>query len=527
MTEKSITSELPTGNACTMLMDSCLGWGREQESFTAAFHPETRETISNPKLSSCESDSQTMNSSKTLDQVSISKGRALIPYWNESCLELSKKLLSLTKTGLCGSDLICSNPSQPNSLAGSWFSKTHNSLPPLNSCRISLPLSTSLAVGFTDSESTVVRSAKIRIYPKKTSNQLFNRYAGLARYWYNQAVSHLKGEGTRASMAEVRKIQKNEHPSWAFNCPQRIREHAMADACEAVKNAKRKSKSTAVFQKVKFRAKRDSIQGFGFDAQSLKDGFVFSGKSYRVNFHPSEEFNISKEGTRVVRKSGRWFLIVPNERPVQVPETQRNGIVALDPGVRTFLTYYSETMHGKIGEGDFKNIYRLCYALDALQSKISKAKCKQKRRMRKASERLRYRIFDLVDDLHKKTAYWLVTTFAVILLPTFETSKMVTKLWSKVARSMLNFAHYGFKTFLKSKAEEYSCRVIDADESYTSKTCSYCGKIQNIGSKKVMRCPCGAIVCRDGNASRGIFLRALTATSSEGEKLRSHLQCIC
>ena len=464
-----------------------------------------------------------MNSSKISDRDSTLSARALTPYWNESCLELSKRLLSLTKTGLCGSDLTCSNPLQVNSLVGSWFSKTHNYRQPMNSCKICSQSFMFSVADFTVSESTVIRSDKIRIYPKKQSQPLFNRYTGLARYWYNQAIEYLSTDGTKAIIGEVRKIQKSDHPEWAFDCPQRIREHAMTDACEAVKNAKRKFKLTGVFQKVKFRAKRDSIQGFGFDAQSLKDGFIFSGKSYRVNFHPSEEFNISKEGTRVVHESGRWFLVVPNERPVQVPETQRYGIVALDPGVRTFLTYYSETMHGKIGEGDFRNIYRLCYALDALQSKISKAKCKQKRRMRKASERLRWKIYYLIDDLHKKTARWLVETFDVILLPMFETSHMVTKLHSKVARSMLNFEHYRFKMFLKSKAEEYSCRVIDCTEDYTSKTCSYCGKIQNIGSKKIMRCSCGAMVCRDFNASRGIFLKTLVATPS----LSASLRCIC
>ena len=334
MTEKSITSEHPTGNACTMSMDSCLGAEREQESFIAAFHPETRETISNLKSSSCELDSRTMNSSKISDRDSTLSARALTPYWNESCLELSKRLLSLTKTGLCGSDLTCSNPLQVNSLVGSWFSKTHNYRQPMNSCKICSQSFMFSVADFTVSESTVIRSDKIRIYPKKQSQPLFNRYTGLARYWYNQAIEYLSTDGTKAIIGEVRKIQKSDHPEWAFDCPQRIREHAMTDACEAVKNAKRKFKLTGVFQKVKFRAKRDSIQGFGFDAQSLKDGFIFSGKSYRVNFHPSEEFNISKEGTRVVHESGRWFLVVPNERPVQVPEAHTPAPAVLTPGLR-------------------------------------------------------------------------------------------------------------------------------------------------------------------------------------------------
>ena len=47
-----------------------------------------------------------------------------------------------------------------------------------------------------------------------------------------------------------------------------------------------------------------------------------------------------------------------------------------------------------------------------------------------------------------------------------------------------------------------------------AKTCSYCGKIHKIGSKKTMKCDCGANVDRDLNGARGIYLRALAVTPS-------------
>jgi len=54
--------------------------------------------------------------------------------------------------------------------------------------------------------------------------------------------------------------------------------------------------------------------------------------------------------------------------------------------------------------------------------------------------------------------------------------------------------------------------VIEVSEAYTSKTCSYCGKMHKIGSKKRMKCSCGADIDRDLNGARGIFLRALAVT---------------
>ena len=203
----------------------------------------------------------------------------------------------------------------------------------------------------------------------------------------------------------------------------------------------------------------------------------------------------------------------PYKSTIKKPENQRFGIVALDPGVRTFISYYSEFFHGKIGEGDFKRIFRLCLNLDKMISKLSKCKSKQKRSIKKACQRLRWKIKDLIDDLHKKTASFLVKHFDVILIPIFETSQMASKLRNKTARSLLTFSHYRFKQFLKFKAKEYSCEVLEVSEAWTSRTCSYCGKIHPKNSKKILKCTCGASVDRDLNGARGIYLRALRASS--------------
>jgi putative transposase len=231
-----------------------------------------------------------------------------------------------------------------------------------------------------------------------------------------------------------------------------------------------------------------------------------------LEFEASETFHTDLEGTRIVREGSRYFVIIPQKLPYQAPENQRIDAVALDPGVRTFMSFYSEVLHGKIGEGDFQRIYRLCLHLDRLISLISKAKCKQKRRMRKAAERMRWRIWDLINELHKKVANFLVRTFDRILIPTFETSQMITKLASSTSRNMLTFRHYSFKEYLKARGQQAMCEVIEVNEAYTTKTCSYCGTEHKMGSKKRMKCSCGADVDRDLNGARGIFLRALAVT---------------
>ncbi|HEY9863036.1 MAG TPA: zinc ribbon domain-containing protein, partial [Candidatus Obscuribacterales bacterium] len=148
----------------------------------------------------------------------------------------------------------------------------------------------------------------------------------------------------------------------------------------------------------------------------------------------------------------------------------------------------------------------------------------------KAASRLRCKIRNLVKELHRKTAKFLVENFDVILLPTFETSQMVSKsrrkLRNKSVRQMLTLSHYEFKQFLKWKSWENNKVVIDCNEAYTSKTVSWTGEIVNkLGGAQIIKSTSTQLnMDRDLNGARGIFLRALVDTPW----LREYLNlCIC
>ena len=137
----------------------------------------------------------------------------------------------------------------------------------------------------------------------------------------------------------------------------------------------------------------------------------------------------------------------------------------------------------------------------------------------RAARRIRKKIRNLVDELHKKLTKYLVAGYNTILLPNFETKRMVRRvdrrIGSKTARAMLGWAHYRFRQRLINKTREYPwCRVVICDEHYTSKTCGKCGKLnQTLGASKVFMCPnveCGVEMDRDINAARNILLRFLT-----------------
>ena len=214
-----------------------------------------------------------------------------------------------------------------------------------------------------------------------------------------------------------------------------------------------------------------------------------------------------------------------NLRP-QAPDQAR--VVALDPGVRNFITWFSEDGCGKLGEQDFGRIQRLCQHQDNLLSRATQAPSRKRRNMRRAAARMTVKIQNLVKELHHKTARYLVDNFDVILLPDFKTSGMVTRgqrrIRSKTVRNLLTFAHHRFRNFLKHKASEAGRTVLIVNEAYTSKTVSWTGEINHkLGGRKTVQSSDGRRMDRDINGARGIFLRALGDIPS----LRQHVSgCI-
>ena len=316
-------------------------------------------------------------------------------------------------------------------------------------------------------------------------------------------------------------------PEWARSVPFQIKSIAIKDACLAVKAAKKGFGKDGQIRKCKFRSRKDTKQSLFIPKTAIKDCGIYHtvlGQSKLKEALPK-----GFSDGRLTLAYGEYYLVVSEKVQPSHPDNQ-GRMVALDPGIRTFMTFLSEDSFGWLGNDSNLFIQKLCFKLDRLISKISKALCQQKRRLRQAAAKLRCKIKNLVKELHQKTAKFLVDNFDVILLPTFETSQMVSKsrrkLSNKSVRQMLTLSHFEFKNFLKWKAWESSKTVIDCNEAYTSKTVSWTGEIiQNLGGARTIKSQStGAKMDRDLNGARGIFLRALVDTPW----LREYLDlCVC
>ncbi len=380
-----------------------------------------------------------------------------------------------------------------------------------------------------------LRARRIRIQPDTKQKEGLNQWFGAVRFCYNKLVAAQKNVGqggvNLASMTKVVKDASDEH-TWLKDIPCDIKAVAVRDMDKArtahfakLKKKKENDPGARHDAKFKFRTKKDAQQSFevrGRDMDRKSGAFAFINLA---KIKASEKLPDKVEtAVRFVKdRLGRYFIVIP----IQVEKKSENkapstpeSIVSLDPGVRTFQTTYDAAgMVTEWGKGDMSKIFLLCRRADKAQSSWQSKRGSKRRGAKRAWWRLLDKIKYKVKEIHRKMAVWLCENYKVILIPRFETSKMVRRAGRKIrsvtARQMMTWSHYGFRELLKTKAELYPwVNVIECEEPYTSKTCGCCGELNNtLGGSKIFKCAkCGYVADRDANGARNILLRYLTVS---------------
>jgi len=297
---------------------------------------------------------------------------------------------------------------------------------------------------------------------------------------------------------------------------------------------------------VKYKSKRLTSDSFGFESKSVavkdKELFLFSkqnkfGMKKGIRMSEAAEHPLDK-CCRVAYNFGRWYFLLPYEADAMKmdwPEQPRR--VALDPGVRSFLSYYAED-----GEmGDVADMQPRALKLDAkirsirdkikelqtppllpspisLEEKVRIAEEMRKRRkrvkkLRRAWYRSNARSSDLATDLHWKTIKYLLDRYDVIVAPRLNSASMLSgdSNLKETTKKVMRFQRHGaFHGRLLYKARCRRKVIVGLEEHGTSMTCSRCGnKKEDLGSSKVYRCHlCGLHADRDYNAAKNHLVKA-------------------
>ncbi len=539
----------------TWIQLSLFDFSINQQSFTLEFPAIVRNLTLKDRFSFLPLVTPGVKSSKTSHPDSTSSEKVYLPYWNEFCQAMSEWLSLPTKTDFVDSGSTLLHGLHKGAGVRFWFSTTTYLAQNEKCWKMFLPSSMSSHVNCMDCESTSKKLKKTltyRVYPKGETKKVWMLRIHAYRKVYNNAIAYLnkyqtfeysnsegkKNTGKQAFRSFCKTLGEEIIPKW---CQELGIAHALDNAIFEAYTAWSKTKREPKFiglgkdKKVnpdggkriaRFRSIRDKNQTIQFDPKDYHNGHwkVNSSKGLpKAEFWGQDYCLINYPGaSELTYNKGRWFANFPVDIEVEnIDKGQK--IIALDPGLRCFMTGFDGNNFTEFASGDFARIAKLCKHLDNLKSKHDLAACGQFKRLRyklkQAIERVRTKIKNLRSEVHKQVGSYLARNYNVIYLPTFETSKMVAKkkrkLKSKSARAMMTWAFYEFSQTLQHLCNRYGSRLVRVTEEYTSKTCTKCGHVHTkLGGNKKFICPnCGYEIKRDFNGALGIFFKALWDTT--------------
>ena len=366
-----------------------------------------------------------------------------------------------------------------------------------------------------NNEEYKIITRKIKLYPTTDQKKVLREWNHTRRYVYNKANAAIKAGDKPDYFKLLNKLvisKNNNLPEWELQTPKAIRERAVNDLVKNFKTcfSNLRNKNITHF-KMGF-CKRRHAPSIDISKQGIKmkdDGLHLFQRFLKGPIKTSKLKGIVFEyDCRLQIKNNDWYLIVPIKR--KITKTTKSGEwCALDPGVRSFQTVYSENNITQIKIRK-ETIKKLQQKLDLFRSLRSR-KIIKKSRFTRASRRIHKRVDNLVNDLHHKTCSYLTKTYNYIILPSFESQEMVKHSNNRyLNRDLLQLRHYQFQQRLKSHCELYGCTLDICTEEYTSKTCGLCGHINDVGCKDVISCTsCGKSCDRDVNGARNIGIKRL------------------
>jgi len=332
------------------------------------------------------------------------------------------------------------------------------------------------------------------------------------------------------------------------DCPYDILTDEVKSYCSNLKSAVSNKKAGNIkFFELKPR-KLIKCQSILIPKKSIKETGFFRTKLGDIeNFEKKIDFKNVKCDCRLLYDKilDKFYLYVPEHKKIKYCNNNKKDVVAVDPGEKTFISYYSLNNYGKIGD-DIKNpilniekkIRKYQRILSGKKNKNNE-KLKNKKIIRIRKYKCYRKINNIVKELHNKASLYLCRNYKRILLPEFRTQQMVkndkkemkirikqniirikndrleARKYQKKCRlsgrvkfvlNMLSF--YKFKQQLLNKSQEYGCKVEIVTEEYTSQCCGKCGKLSNQYNKREKECVfCNAKINRDVNGARNILIK--------------------
>jgi IS605 OrfB family transposase len=342
---------------------------------------------------------------------------------------------------------------------------------------------------YIDMQNEVIRFMKSRIFNNKE----------LILKWNELRDIHLKHIRNNI----VKKYNTNVH----------CMDKAIKEACGKFKSAMSNHKSVKKFR-IRYIKNTKKIKTIKFEKGQIsknKNSFCSDsfGKIFKTNDSSETGYfkSVSSDFTIQYNTITDKFTLFYAEK-VKKTKTNNKKQIAIDPGIRTFMTGYSGNHCIEIGN----NLYQIVENhLDKMDGVNNNKRVKNRNKKKRQTLEFKH-ISNQINDLHWKSIKYLTDNYKEIVFGNMSTKQIVgNQLDSKVKRVGTYMRLYVFKQRLKYKCYLKGIKFTEIDERHTSKFCSNCGNYhQNLGSSKIYECQkCKNKIGRDINASKNIFFKAL------------------
>lgn len=387
-------------------------------------------------------------------------------------------------------------------------------------------------------QTATVQVISIPLRPSKEQRASLRNLFGICRATYNRCV---KAEriGIPANESDYRRrfvgrigVAASRKTSF-LRVPQRVREKMVSEYFQGRKAAFSNLKAGNIEKfYMKFRSRRDRQESVTLSAREFtQDGHFLRSFFEKCNVDPHIKMDIEVDtrkppcDVRLVRKVDKYFLIWPRIQHGE-PKLRAEHIsnaCGVDPGDRSMVTVYG-TDGIVTSVGDNGRRFKILLTLDGLISLRDLAKNRKREargkeearllmfeigRLTRKIERWRCKFKNLIKDIHCRVAKYL-SSYDVVVYPPFSSKQIIEQcpLRTKTCRGLYSWAHYALRMRVKQKVELCGGYFFENQESYTSKTCTECGCINEIGSKESWVCiGCGAFHLRDPNGAKGVLCR--------------------
>jgi putative transposase len=353
------------------------------------------------------------------------------------------------------------------------------------------------------------KTNKIEIFPTLQQKKILHQWEHIYTYIYNYTIDYLNSKkeilkSKNSFRNEVLQMCRNK--KWINNSkyPNGSITYAVYDAYVAYKTnidlIKLGQRKFFNLRKKKITNTRKIIK---FDKYSFSKKGAINIKTLGLMKSSHDIKNINRTTIYQHNKvSGRYYLFTPVDLVVNNTEnsTKKMDFCGIDPGERTFLTGYgiskSNSEVFEIGHDTRSQLRRIKGQMETTK------KLKRKRLLYE-------KYINKINDLHYKSIKFITSKYNNVIIGRMSTSNIVIgNLPKKVNHSILNLAHYKFRERLKYKCNINNINYYDINEAYTSKTCTNCGIINNIGSSKIYKCnSCNITIDRDINGARNILMK--------------------